>query len=321
MVFMVVPGSDSSRHQYILICMLIRFRGRRWRQSPRIRHVIRPQATLPAVVLVLAASVACADPVKSPEQHEPGIGPVQQISEPSQIGRPIDTYIPSVQEIMQLRAVRNETVAKCLAAHGANAEIHEPPGVQEFLSAQQRDGVIRSGLYGFFDPVAAKTHGYSRPPGQAVSLTETGVAGPSEVSSECARKGQEAIGGTPLIIDETVLPDSGPPVPTNDSRYRAVVVSWAQCMAESGFRYNTPLDAIGDLQWRRPPAPDGSTTPASPTEITVASTDVDCKIKTNLVGIAVAVQSAYDNRYIESHAAQLVEFKNRILGHIRSAGK
>jgi hypothetical protein len=300
--------------------MPVTFRRRRWRQSPLIRTAIHLTVTLPAVVLVLVASAACADPSESPKRNEPPVAPAQRISEPSQVTRPIDTYVPSVQDIIGLRAVQDAAIVACLKTHGVTYQIAESPEAQAFLSGQQQDRVIRSSLYGFFDPVGVKTYGYGRPPGKTALLMQQLPQGPPEVTAECTRKGDEAIGNIPLIIDETTLPDSGPPVPAQDSRYQAAVADWARCMTESGFTYTNPLDAIGDPRWRRATAPDGSTPPASPAEVAAASADVNCKIKTNLVGIAVAVQSAYDNKYIESHRTQLAGARDKILSYLRSAG-
>lgn len=67
-------------------------------------------------------------------------------------------------------------------------------------------------------------------------------------------------------------------------------------MKEKGFSFESPIDAIGDPAWQG-----GSVTAE---QISAAVADVDCKISTNLVGIGVAVQSAYDQRYIDEHRAE-----------------
>ncbi|MCL2483519.1 MAG: hypothetical protein FWF43_08935, partial [Propionibacteriaceae bacterium] len=40
--------------------------------------------------------------------------------------------------------------------------------------------------------------------------------------------------------------------------------------------------------------------------------DMNCKISTNLVGVAVAVQSAYDQVYIDSHRDALNTWKQKL---------
>jgi hypothetical protein len=68
-------------------------------------------------------------------------------------------------------------------------------------------------------------------------------------------------------------------------------------MKGKGFSYATPLAAISDVAWR------GAAVTA--TQIATASADVSCKISTNLMGIGMTVQAAYDRQYIDAHRAQL----------------
>jgi hypothetical protein len=56
-----------------------------------------------------------------------------------------------------------------------------------------------------------------------------------------------------------------------------------------------------------------------PGEIEVAEADIQCKISTNLVGIGVAVQDAYDNQYIDKYREKLEALKQPLLDYI--AGK
>jgi hypothetical protein len=77
-----------------------------------------------------------------------------------------------------------------------------------------------------------------------------------------------------------------------DSRTRAAIGAWSECMRTSGYDYTSVWEP-GSTQWPDPPGEE---------EITTAVRDVSCKLETNLVGIWFAVESAYQRRLIEEHA-------------------
>ncbi len=82
-------------------------------------------------------------------------------------------------------------------------------------------------------------------------------------------------------------------------------------MVHHGYNYSAPVAAVSDPKW----AAEGSS--IGPTQIAVASADIACKLTTNLVGVAVAVQSAYDDRYLNTHIQALVQFREQISTLIR----
>ncbi|MDR2973758.1 MAG: hypothetical protein LBV00_03445 [Propionibacteriaceae bacterium] len=106
------------------------------------------------------------------------------------------------------------------------------------------------------------------------------------------------------------LPDGGPAWHPQDSRFVAAEATWSTCMTQRGFTYATPLDAINKNHM----------TAASPESMAVAAADVQCKIDTNLVGIGVAVQSAYEQQYIDTHrdalTTQQKQIADFIAGHV-----
>jgi hypothetical protein len=87
----------------------------------------------------------------------------------------------------------------------------------------------------------------------------------------------------------------------SDSRVVAAFARWSTCMARSGYRYNTPMAANNDPKW--------SGEKASAEEIAVAVADVDCKKTTNLAGIRMAVDAAYQREAISQHSADLNAIK------------
>jgi len=80
-------------------------------------------------------------------------------------------------------------------------------------------------------------------------------------------------------------------------------------MRDKGFDYPDPRAAVFDQQWQSSQANGSGVTPQ---EIATAVADMDCKVSTNLVGWAVAVQSAYDQAYIDSHRDALDRWQNLI---------
>ncbi len=83
----------------------------------------------------------------------------------------------------------------------------------------------------------------------------------------------------------------------SDSRVVAAFAKWSRCMAASGYHYSTPMEANNDPQW--------SGEKASAAEIAVAVADVNCKKTTNLVGVRMAVDAAYQRRAIGQHGVEL----------------
>jgi hypothetical protein len=96
-----------------------------------------------------------------------------------------------------------------------------------------------------------------------------------------------------------------------DERVRRVFRAWSSCMRRAGYDYADPLTVVGDPQFagNRP----------GPHEISVAYTDVLCKASTNVIGIWFTVESAYQQGWIQQHAAAMLSCKNALAAEIRAA--
>ncbi len=227
-----------------------------------------------------------------------------------------------------------------MASFGFTYTPYEQPNLDSLADGD----VTRSGLWGFFDPSVVTTKGYdsvvvinandlpSNPlsadggkvytgEDTATGKTVTMVDGHKVPKGGCRQVGDDAIGGIVLFPSTVSLPDAGPHLPLTDPRVVAANRQWSACMQTAGFNYPDPSAALSDAKWQSPPA-SGQTSPppTSADEIATATADIDCKISTNLVGIDTAVQSAYDNQYIESHVTQLAEFQAQLQGYIKAAG-
>ncbi|GAA4523300.1 hypothetical protein GCM10023192_00700 [Amycolatopsis samaneae] len=252
-------------------------------------------------------------------ETEPPVGSIDVITRETQISRPIDGYLPSGEQLRQLWQVRGAATTACYAEHGTPGRTNVPPDLAARLRIQRQEDVTRTRLYGFFGPEDARSRGYGSAFEGQRNLEMPAPWSRPEVVRQCEKAGSEAIGDLTLVTDERILPDGGPPSATNDSRVTEAVSKWSACMTRAGYPYQRPIDPLIDPKWQRPISTQkGEGPPATPAEIAAATTDIGCKLDTNLVGVAVAVQSAYDRRYIAAHADALSRFKERLLGYTRT---
>lgn len=270
--------------------------------------------------MLLTVGLLCGCTTRQPDVAstlpEPTLGPVPPITSLAQITRPIDSYLPDVQRILGLLSIETRKVNSCLASKRATGQ-YSPSDDQSLLApyvaGARNDNVVRSDLWGFFDTDRAKvaTYGYHRSaaePGMLMGGVPTGAdATVLQACREAAEGGLPSDGGVLALAGTRSLPNRGPQVPTNDSRWVAAVADWAKCMAEHGFPdYPTPLDAIGNHEWYQ------ASGVVTPKEIATASADIECKLKINLVGIGLAVQRAYDQQYIEANRDALAKYKQQL---------
>jgi hypothetical protein len=97
----------------------------------------------------------------------------------------------------------------------------------------------------------------------------------------------------------------------NDSRVRTALAAWSACMKERGYRFSTIWEP-NDRNW---PTSVGSE------EIATAKADVGCKLQTNVVGIWLAVEAAYQRRTIDKHPQQLAELQKYLHEAARNAAR
>ncbi|MEU6055802.1 hypothetical protein ABZ829_35880 [Streptomyces xanthochromogenes] len=265
----------------------------------------------------------------------PPLGEVSSITSVRQVVRPIDAYLPTASQNQIAERAIHLTTARCLRQFGSS----EPPGAdpaQPETKTAKRD--VRAQLFGYFAPDLVATTGYnavSAPEPQTLTSASTpqiltGRDKAGNVITEyrgkivpkggCLQKGLDAVGGSMFLTVAAVIPAGGPKEPLNDPRIVNANHQWSVCMKSHGFAYATPADAYMDPRWHTQPS--GVTSVAhSPTEIATATADTTCKQSTNFMGIAVAVQTAYDKQYIAANKAQLASFTQRLHKHIADAEK
>ena len=302
---------------------------RQARDSHELRSPVLLGMAGPAgrVVALVCAGIVLAGCTGAPADAgttapRPSVGPaVTGISSPSQVTRPIDTYFLSSDQVAATEFARIRSLGACMTRKGYQApEIPAETNVAESLASAVADRVARSDLYGFFDtPDNARRYGYQRAPGASSGL---GLDWSSDMTQEevdvCFAEAAKPIGfddAMDLVLAQK-LPAGGPAVPSGDPVYVAAVKAWAACMSEHGYTYPDPQAALGDGKWHD----DLMAGKASTAQIATATADVQCKISTNLIGVAVAVQAAYDKQYIDAHTDQLTAYRERLQQAVKSTG-
>ena len=199
-----------------------------------------------------------------------------------------------------------------------------------------------SRLWGISDPVQAGLYGYHLPPwvqGAADSRSQSlGSLPPAEQAAllgfqpsaqrssgsvsgrpsgvpaggcrglaqrEVAAAGVSAVDQTAAVVAQLRLESFERA--QADARVRKVFAEWSSCMRASGYVYATPFKPAFNMEA-------GSTA----LEVQTAKADVACKYRTNLFGVAYAVQADYQNALIESDAQQLAVIKAQVKGQQRA---
>lgn len=277
-------------------------------------------------IMVGGQLAGCSPTISAPTAtaiSEPPLASVLPITHPDQVVRPIDNYLPGEEQIIGLTTAYFDLVNQCLHAHGVTgtaAAFTDPAALPLNVHVNVRERVMLTTLYGDFDPDNAKSRGYALGDDRPANLwgsmpPDAGAVGTAclmAVDSVSPGEGSVATGW----VGQQQLPDGGPVVNRNDSRYVPILAQWSGCMHDKGFDYPDPRAAFFDDQWtvnRR------NGLGVTPQEIATAVADMDCKISTNLVGWAVAVQSAYDQVYIDSHPDALAAWRTQLSDYL--AGK
>ncbi len=284
--------------------------------------------TVPVLVVLLLAG--CTSDLSSSGGDEPPLGPIPLVTSPDQVTRPIDAYLPDTDQNLSLMFAGRDLVNDCLAEDGGQPEaaILEFDGslggllpasrayVRDYVDNLSREEITYSPMWEFFDPDTVGRYGYDRPPGVSHRIAMNGIGSDDPAMRSCVTRIDAVTPGGQVMtpLDVSALPDGGPPLPIDDSRFLAAAEEWSACMSEHGFDYQTPQEAISDNY----AGPDGEPLTAEEKVLAkaVAVADVQCKIETNLVGVAVAVQSAYEQGYIDSHRDALENQQREIADYM-----
>jgi hypothetical protein len=265
----------------------------------------------------LLALSACSAAPAAEQDAAPAIGSVPRLLESADLRLPVQDYLASEEQNAELAKAKLVLIRQCMSRFGVDYAV-------EFVPS---DGYGPRSLtdrrYGITDLALAQEHGYGLGPRDPALQ-------PPPVRPELGPDGQNALSGQgSSVVNGVEVPEGGclaeadralETATTNarlgqqlqresfqesrqDSRVRSATKEWSSCMAEAGYRYTDPFAAAGDPRFI------GGLTDE---QIAVAVTDIDCKSRTNLVGIWFTVESAYQNRYIEQNAAKFEQTREAI---------
>jgi len=291
-----------------------------------------------ATVVALTAVVAgCSGTRPSTADAVPALGTVAVITSVGQIARPTDVYLPTLAQDNEIIKAMNVVQAACMRGFGLPDNPYEVLGLDAVFAT--RTSV--SDEYGYFGTGNALDQGYDRVTDQAPARTNrpalpaaslavltgknragapvTSYLGRTVPAGGCAMYAQDAVGGPLPQPDISTLPDGGPQIPPTDPRLVAADARWSACMAAKGFSYPTPIAAFLDPKWVPQSEAQFQDYTVTPAQIATATADLACKKSTNLVGVAVAVETAYDKQYIAAHAAALARFENQLHDRVAKA--
>ncbi|MFE4409210.1 hypothetical protein [Streptomyces sp. NPDC056821] len=311
------------------------------------RRLLPPFLAVLGSAVALATMVGCSSSSDSGDSGKGGSTPkvasTPKLSSVTDQPLPIEAYLLSKDQTDQMDKAVVVLRQKCMQRFGLTYQDQSMQGAFQPKSITQF-------RYGVTDAEAVAVHGY-KPAGSekpvvkpspqkmspAATMVLTGTTDPKVKPGSAAAKGgqdyngQKVPAGGCLGEADRKVGVSGPNrygdaeivVKVNteswdksytDSRVRAVFAKWSQCMKEKGYTYADPMKAGDDPEWQK-------TVTATSREQQVASADVACKQKYNVLGIWYSVDVAYEKQMIEQNAEALAEVKKTIEKQLKLAAE
>jgi hypothetical protein len=233
----------------------------------------------------------------------------------SRLRLPLDRYLLSPHESDLVARAYRVLLTQCEQRFGIAGPPEPPEPAGPGTSNERRYGITNRALaasagFRMSTPAAVSTPKPTEPadPRTLDVLTGTGrqvVDGRPVPPGGCSGEAKRRLNaGAPAGVDRYLAQrlsrdsyfDS-----ERDRRVQAVLRAWSDCMRGHGFDYPTPLAAAADPRFRNGPV--------SPAEITVATTDVDCKRRTNVVGVWSTVEADQQRPDITAHQDALEQLR------------
>jgi hypothetical protein len=260
---------------------------------------------------------------------EPPLGPVTKVKAGSDISLPLLSFEMNATDASLIHAALLVLSAKCGLRFGVASTDHTLADP----AASRSDGPR---LYGVVDLSVAQNYGYHSPDAQQSARTNDKLALGSWNPDARERLVMLGVGPDGSALTDRPRDSNGRPLPVggcageadrqlaggqsvdrtlpqvlaveasrraaSDSRVAAAWAKWSACMTAKGYSYKSPNDPINSFG--------GGTVTA--VEKTTAIADVTCRLNTNVVGLWMAVETAYENVLIDENALQLQELQRHI---------
>lgn len=286
--------------------------------------IARSTALFAGILLIVGVTAAAAAAT-----GEPTVDSIPTITDWQSISLPLDAFVQDVAERQTVLRAEYVQTKSCVEQFGF--QFAAPAWDKSPADVTSSGQAMHYRLYGLLDDGHARQMGYhsygenlaSEAAYQDLKLpndyynvvaakfgggTFNGKAIPDGGCLGAAQR--EVEGATDLGLPVQLAFDAWT-ASNNDSRVVAAFAKWSTCMAGAGYHYGTPMEANNDPKW--------SGDKASAEEIAVAVADVNCKKTTNLAGIRMAVDAAYQGKAITQHGVKLNAIKAALVRQAATA--
>ncbi|MFD5146820.1 hypothetical protein [Streptomyces sp. NPDC058401] len=309
-------------------------------RTPRTPRTVLTTSAAVLALLLTGCSQSGGDTAAAGK--EPEIGTVPVLLESRNLTFPVDAYFSDHRQQELLTKAQDVLVDQCMQRFGFRYQVQRK---SSGATPPQQDNSRR---YGISDPAEAAQRGYAsprddeafqKPPqpergpnerlvlqglevaasaripmnqeeAEASDVATTVVAGQKVPAGGCMREAYlKLFSPTKNTVDPKSF-EIGHERAEQDSRVVKVIKEWSACMAEHGYEDDSPMG--------RPPGIDPAKS-NGPEAIAIAKQDVECKRKTNLVGIRYTVELAYQKRGIEKNAEGLNLAKQQLDARMKLA--
>ncbi|TDQ00400.1 hypothetical protein [Labedaea rhizosphaerae] len=256
------------------------------------------------LVALLLAGCGAAVPAGSPRPVET-FPPTEQVKA---LHLPLDAYSFSDAELYTISNAEDVLIAECLRGKGYTWPVINRPTDAPDLRNRRRYGVIemRIAQFGYHVPAGLLTpisleQAYDkrdRTLGEGAKEAAFGKDGCGRKAADRLQAGDDSNQALLVRSSHDSLYDS-----LSDPAVARALNSWRDCMRQATLTYPDPLAAMSDQKWWADQA-------AGPSkqEILVASTDVTCKNRTNLVEVWYTAETRFQNKVLNQHPGY---FKDR----------
>ncbi|MFF7137411.1 hypothetical protein ACFZBZ_34375 [Streptomyces sp. NPDC008196] len=298
-----------------------------------------------ALVVLSAVVAGCAEgQAVEPRPKTSGLPPVAGVPTRLDVGSlvlPIEPYLFTDRQVGRLFRARAVLTASCMERF----DLRWPVPAESAPDTGTLNPANTAHRYGLTDPRLAVRYGYHPAPGTMPSRTKEKSPEPNPGPKEllvltglhedgtraaqdergrpvpvggCQGEATKALSGDPEKIGNRELVgrinigsyrDS-----QKDPRVVRVFRAWSHCMRQYGYAYADPTQAPGK-------GAEFTGLTATRAEIAVAGKDVECKRRTNVIGIWSSVDAAYQRRAMSEKTRELAAIKRDIRTQVTNADR
>lgn len=267
--------------------------------------VVRVSVFLLCAVAVIASAACGSAGHGNPDEPEIAVVPVDGGG--TGVRYPLDRYQAMGDQRTAIDTAQAVLVQRCLARHGLDLPL-----------GKAADPPARPDWYGVTTEAAARDAGYNAVgrPVEDLPFVQRVPPASQELLAGCLDETNRTLTeGAPVVADTylpTTLEKQALKRSQKDSRVRAVLGEWQECMAAAGHSFRDPWEPY--TYWNNRRAAVGTPTPEekrdpraglTAAEVTMAVTDVRCKDSTRLLDTWVAATTAYQQELVTRHVDEL----------------